>query len=107
MDLGWPHLSVARQLRSRKALELLLTCGLHTGANRGGALTLPLIGQLLIIDAWNLHMNIDAVEQRATDALLIASDGGGRTGTFAHTIRIIATRAGIHRGNQHTVRRVG
>ena len=36
-------------------------------------------------------MNIDAVEQWATDALLRAGDGGGRAGTFSNRITVVAT----------------
>ncbi len=40
-------------------------------------------------------MNIDAVEQWATDALLIAGNGGGGTGTFSNRITVVATGAPV------------
>lgn len=49
--------------------------------------------QFLILHPWHLDMNIDADEQRAGEALLIAGDGGRRAGTLAHRIGGVAAGA--------------
>ncbi len=67
-----PHLRIARQPRPLKPLELPLPSRLHPLANRLRILHIPLIRQLLIIHARNLHMDIDAIQQWATNALLVA-----------------------------------
>jgi hypothetical protein len=38
-------------------------------------------------------MDIDAIQQWARDALLVARDGGGRAGTLAHRVGRVAAGA--------------
>src|SRR5207249_6909258 len=64
---GGSHFCIAGQFATGEALKLALTSGLHTSANDGGGLHLALVGELFIIDAGNLNVNIDAVEQWTTD----------------------------------------
>jgi hypothetical protein len=40
------------------------------------------VGQFLVLDAGDFQVNVDAVQQRAGDALLIAGDGRWRTGAL-------------------------
>lgn len=73
---GWSHVGIAGDFRAFEPLQLAFSSGLHTLTNGFRILDLPFIGQLLIIHAGNLDMDINAVEQRTADALLVARDGG-------------------------------
>jgi hypothetical protein len=41
-----------------------------------GGLALAAVGALIVIYAWHLDMDIDAVEEGTGDALLVLGDGG-------------------------------
>ncbi len=49
-------------------------------ADGAGRLALARARQLLVVDARHVHMDIDPVEQRAADALLVACHHVGRAG---------------------------
>jgi hypothetical protein len=66
---------------------------LNTNTDSCRGFSLPLVSQLLVVDAGNLDVDVDAVEQRAADALLVAGDGGGRTATLFDGVAVEATRA--------------
>jgi hypothetical protein len=40
-------------------------------AGHGGGLRLALAGELLVLDAWDLNVDVNASQERATDALQI------------------------------------
>ena len=48
-------------------------------------------------------MDVDAVEQGAADAFLVAGDGGGSAATFADRVAVVAAGAGVHGGDEHEV----
>ncbi len=58
-------------------------------------LDLSLIRQLLIIHAWNLHVDIDPIQQWATDFFLIAGDGYRGTTALLDGVHVITTGAGV------------
>ena len=45
--------------------------------NGVGGLGWPSIGKFLVIDAGDFDVDVDAVEEGAADAFLVAGDGGG------------------------------
>jgi hypothetical protein len=77
-----PHLRIARQRCSLKPFQLTLLRRLYSGPDGLGILDLPLVGQFLIINTRDLDVDIDAIQQRPTDFLLVASDGHSRTTTL-------------------------
>ena len=81
-DFGWPHFGIAGRLGSLETFELALACRLNTLPDRFGGLDLAFVGQFFIIDTRNFDMNIDTIEQRATETFLIARNGRGGTGAF-------------------------
>jgi hypothetical protein len=60
-QIGWPHFGVAGGGRALETFALAGTGSLHAVADGFGLLDRALIGQLLIIDARNFDMNVDAV----------------------------------------------
>src|SRR5260221_388340 len=60
-----------------------------------------------LIDGIDIHVEVDTVDERAADLLLVAGDGHGGTTAFFHRIAVIAAGAGIHGCDQHKVRGVG
>ena len=59
--LGWTHFGVAGGGGAFETVELAGTSGLHALADGFGFLDVALIGQLLVIDAGNLYMDVDAI----------------------------------------------
>ena len=78
-DLGGAHFGVTGQFGAGEALELALASGLNAGTDGGGVLNLALVGEFLVIDTGDFDVDVDAVEQGAADAFLVAGDGGGGT----------------------------
>ena len=64
----------------QKAIPLALAGSLHPLLDRSGRLTQTLVAQLVILYAWHLDVDVDAVEQRAGDALLVFGDDAWRAG---------------------------
>ena len=93
--LGWSHFGVAGHFGAAEPLQLSFAGRLHALANGCRVLDLPFLGQFLIIHTGNLNMDSNAVEQRATDAFLVACNGGSRAGTFFDGVAELATRAPV------------
>ena len=74
---GWPHFGITSSFGAFETLQLDFASGLDALTNGCRGLNLSFIGQLLIIYAGNLDVDVNAVEQGTTDALLVAYDGGG------------------------------
>src|SRR5262245_56694100 len=55
-------------------------CAGGSWAPGGGGLAQPLAAELLVVDARHVDVDVDAVEQRSRDALLLARDDVGRAG---------------------------
>ncbi|HEU5382449.1 MAG TPA: hypothetical protein VFV38_44120, partial [Ktedonobacteraceae bacterium] len=60
-----------------------------------GVFGLAFIGQLLVIDARHLNMDVNTVQQRPADTFLVAHNRGSRTGAFAYRVAVIAARAPV------------
>ncbi|HEU5384189.1 MAG TPA: hypothetical protein VFV38_53020, partial [Ktedonobacteraceae bacterium] len=58
-----------------------------------GVFGLAFIGQLLVIDARHLNMDVNTVQQRPADTFLVAHNRGSRAGAFAYRVAVIAARA--------------
>src|SRR5207249_3741663 len=62
--------------------------------------------QLFLVEARDFDVDVDAVEQRAGDALEIALDLGWRAGAGVDGITVVAARARVHRRDHHAAGRV-
>jgi hypothetical protein len=92
---GGAHLSVAGRFGSSETLELALSRCLHACADGDRGFGVAFIGQLLVVDAGNFDVDVDAVQQRAADALLVTHDGGGGTAAFSDRVAEEATGIGM------------
>jgi hypothetical protein len=63
--------------------------------------------QLLVLDPGHLDVDVDPVQERAGNALLVFGDGGRRTGAGPDGIVVIAAGAGVHGRNELKVGRKG
>ena len=63
--------------------------------------------QLLVFHARNIHMQVDAVHQRAGDAFLVPGDHGVAAGTGLRGVAVVAAGAGVLGPDQHEVGRKG
>ncbi len=52
--------------------------------------------QFFVIDPRHLNMNVDAVEERTAEAILVAHHLRERVGAFFGQVSPITTRAGVH-----------
>jgi hypothetical protein len=66
----------------QEGLDLAFTGGLHPGENRFGVLDLSFIGELFVIYAGDFDVDVDAIQERGADLLLVAGDSYGGTTTF-------------------------
>ena len=93
---GGTHLGIdTHPLVPREAARLALAGGQDALAHMGRGFGFSLAGQLFILDAGNLDVDVNAVEQRAGDALLVAADGAGRAGAGARGVAMVAARAPV------------
>jgi hypothetical protein len=83
-------------------LALALAGDFDAAADGPGCFALALVGELVVGDAGDFDMNVNAVEQGAGDALLVAGDvGGGLRGAFVLVVAPLrASRRG--RGSNKT-----
>src|SRR5437667_1829970 len=88
-----------------EALLLKLSRSDNALANRSGSFLCAFAGNIAIFDCGHFNVQIDAVEQRAGHSLAIALHLKRPTTAFAFQIAKIAARAGIHRRNEHELRR--
>ena len=56
---------------------------------------MALVGQLLVIDAGNFDVDVDAVQERAADLLLVAGDGHSGTTTLFDGVAVESAGAGV------------
>lgn len=84
------------------ALALLraVARGLHPLAHRGGGFTSASLQQVLGRQCRHLHVQVDAVEQRAAELALVAGDLIGRVAAGLGGVAQEAAGAGIHGGNE-------
>ena len=77
---------------SRRTAVVPFPRALDASANSGRVFYTTPVRQFLIIDARHFDMDINTVEHRPADALLITRDGSRRTGAFFDRIAKVATR---------------
>lgn len=101
------HLCVAIHARLRgKATGLTLAGGDHPGPYGCARFAGRCRGNLVETDGEYLHLQVDAVEQRAGDAVEVFSDGAGRTDALPRGMVVIAAGARVHTRHEHESRRV-
>jgi hypothetical protein len=71
-DVRGTHVGVARQPRSIEARELPFARRQHALPHGLARLARTIRREFFVIDARHVHVNIEAIEQRAADSLLIA-----------------------------------
>ena len=81
--------------RLRQAVALDGAGGLDAGANGAAGFAEAVSEELVVVDARDVNVDVDAVEERAGDALLVACDGSRTTGTFFLRVIGPTTWAGI------------
>jgi hypothetical protein len=80
------------------------TCATHALTDCGGRFFSSLAGNVPILDGWHFNVQIDAIQQRAGNALAITLHLGRTATAFAFQVAKVATRARIHRGDEHELR---
>src|SRR2546421_3319679 len=106
-DFGEAHFGVAGQFGTGETLELAFAGGQDAGTDGGGVFDLAFVGEFFVVDAGDFDVDVDAVEEGATDAFLVAGDGGGRAAALFDGVAVEATGAGVHSGDKHEVGGVG
>ena len=96
VDLARGQVLVALAL----ALQLHFGGGLHAGANDGGVLAVGILAEHVRFDGGHFHLHVDAIEQRAGDAALIALDQIRRAVADAADVAVVPARTRIHRRDQ-------
>jgi hypothetical protein len=65
----------------------------HAAPRLGRRFRLALAGQLLVLDAWDLDVDVNADQERAADALLVTGDGARRARTRPRRVAVVAAGA--------------
>src|SRR4029453_7956145 len=105
LEVARGHACVAIYLSvAAKPLLLALTRAHDPLTNRGRRLFSALAGDVAILNSGHVNVQIDAIQQRAGDALAITLHLSRTATAFAFEIAKIAAWAGIHRGDQHELR---
>ncbi len=94
-DLGRGHFGVAGQRRAGEPVSLPGTGGLDPVLNGGRRFTQPVIGQFFIVDMRHFDEDVDAVDKRAADAVLVAGDQSGGAGALPERVAVVAAGTGI------------
>jgi len=89
------HLRVAINRLASEALLLKPAGAAYSFADFGRAFGRLLRRQLADFHGWHVDVDVDAVEQRAGDALLVARDDRGRADTLALGVPGVAAGAGM------------
>ena len=71
--------------------------GIYTSAHGGGRLTQSRFREFLILDARHLHVDVDAVQQRAGDAFLVFAHHHVRACARFDRVAVISTWTGVER----------
>ena len=106
-DFGGSHFGVAGQFGAGEAPELAFAGCLDAGTDGGGVLDLAFVGEFFVVDAGDFDVDVDAVEEGAADAFLVAGDGGGGAAALFDGVSVEAAGAGVHGGDEHEVGGVG
>ena len=87
------HLAVGQHPRVTKAFALDLARRRDSFADRLRGLSDAGARQFLVVNPWHLNMDIDPVEQRPRQPLLVAADRGWGAGAGAAWVSMVAARA--------------
>lgn len=94
--LGWTHFGVEADGGTGETLRLDIPGGFHTSAHSGGGFAGAVVGELLVLHAGYLDVDVDAVHQGTGDTLLVTGDRYGGAGAGLESVAIVTTRARIH-----------
>ena len=94
------HICIAADISSLEAPPLALAGRFHPETNGFRRFPKSLVAQLLILYPGDFDVDVDAVQQRAGDTLLVLGDRAGGAGTLLDRIPIIAAGAGVHGSHQ-------
>jgi len=103
-QLACAHLCVAKHPLAGEAFELNFARLIDALANRDRRFSRSHLLKLLVLDRWDIDMNIDTVEKGARNTRTIALNHLRRTGAFVGRIAVKAAWAWVHRGDQHDAR---
>jgi len=90
---GGAHLGVAADVERGEARGLSLPRPHDALPDDGGGFSQALAAQFLVFHPRDFDVNVNAVQQRPGDALLVVADGGGGAGGAAPTYNVIAENA--------------
>jgi hypothetical protein len=85
-------------------LILNIPRSLHTSTHALGRLPHPISTELFVIHARDFNMNVNPVQQRAGNSLLVFGNQCWRAGAGLLCITIKPTWAGVHRGDKLKIR---
>lgn len=71
------------------------------GVERGG------LAEVGVFDLRDGDVHVDAIKEGARELLLVSVDLILSAGTFVSGVAEVATRAGVHGGDEHKISRVG
>src|SRR4051812_39105295 len=101
-DLPRTHPGVAIHFRVGMETRSLFFAGvLDAVANGGGRFFGARAGDVAVFDGGHFDVEIDAIEERAGDALAITMDLGWTATTLAFQIAEVTAWTRVHRGNEH------
>ena len=106
-DLAGTHVGVAQARPFDEPTVLALARGLDALADHGRWFGGAGVGKLLVSHAWHVDVDVDAVEQRARQPLLIFGNDAWRTRTLVARVIGITAWAGVHAGHEHEIGRKG
>src|SRR5579871_1704116 len=90
-----------------EALRLTHTGRSDTLSYGAGVLACLRLQQLLFGETRHFDLDVDAIQQRTGDALLVLLHLSGVAGTLAENVAIVATGTGVHGGDESEVGGVG
>src|ERR687887_662554 len=103
MSRGHPRVAIYFGVAA-KTLLLALTRADDALTNRGGCLFSALAGDVPILNSRDFDVQIDAIQQRAGDALAITLHLGRTATAFAFQIAKVAAWTRIHSRHEHEFR---
>jgi hypothetical protein len=65
------------------------------------------VRQLVELDPRHFDLDVNAVQQRSRDALLVLGHGGGSAGARLHQVAVVAAGAGVHRRHKRVLFTIG
>ena len=105
-DLARAHAGVAVHFRIGMKADVLYFAGaLDAFADRGGGFFRPSARDIAVFDGGDFDVEIDAIEERAGDALPVTVHLGRAAAAFAFQIAEISAGTRVHRSDEHELGR--